>query len=108
MLGCPSELKTRDIIGCSPTEWHPSGLAVEPPGVMLADGLVTWPQIPVRSLTQICLTPPSSAKHNTPRVTFVGSYVGGYDEDARTVMVSVLVAAAKLHPDCTFVMLTRL
>eukprot|EP00873_Tetraselmis_striata_P025989 jgi/Tetstr1/446253/TSEL_033797.t1 len=106
MLGCPSELKTRDIIGCSPTEWHPSGLAVEPPGVMLADGLVTWPQIPVQEFDPDLPYPSFFRKHNTPRVTFVGSYVGGYDEDARTVMVSVLVAAAKLHPDCTFVMLT--
>eukprot|EP00873_Tetraselmis_striata_P025961 jgi/Tetstr1/446225/TSEL_033769.t1 len=72
MLGCPSELKTRDIIGCSPTKWHPSGLAVEPPGVMLADGLVTWPQIPVQEFDPDLPYPSFFRKHNTPRVTFVG------------------------------------
>jgi hypothetical protein len=73
MLGCPNELKTREIIGCTPAEWHPAGQAVEPPGVMVADGLVTWPQIPLEDFDADLPYPSFFRKHDTPRITFVGA-----------------------------------
>ena len=33
MLGCPAEIRTRNMIGCTAQQMHPSGQAVEPPGV---------------------------------------------------------------------------
>uniref|UniRef100_A0A061S5E4 Uncharacterized protein n=1 Tax=Tetraselmis sp. GSL018 TaxID=582737 RepID=A0A061S5E4_9CHLO len=108
LLGCPQELRTRQMLGCTSAMWHPRGQAVEPPGVLVADALVTWPQIDHADFNPSVAYPSFFRIHNTTRVTFVGSYVGGMDSGWQVVMLSIFVAAAKLHPDCGFVMLTDL
>ena len=72
MLGCPSEINTRHMVGCTSLQWHPSGQAVEPPGVITADALVTWPQNGLETFSADAPYPSFLRTHNITRITFVG------------------------------------
>ncbi len=72
MLGCPSEIRTRNMVGCKAQQLFPSGQAVEPPGVLIADALVSWPQLTASTFSADAPYPSFFRTHNSTKVTFVG------------------------------------